>query len=155
MHAILELVVIFHGTSCSRECQTSCSTIDLQILAFSRSCSLLTWLLHELHFLLFMCILASLSSWNSRLSKCVFLPGWEGLAEDRNQRLQGRKWQSVQPGTGGRLHVRRSHRAQDLHVDNRQWDQPMFLLKTWGLHQLLCKFHTKYKYWDFNESDLS
>lgn len=43
--------------------------------------------------------------------------GWAGLAEDCDQRLQRRKWQQVQPGAGGGLHVRRSHRPQRLPLD--------------------------------------
>lgn len=53
----------------------------------------------------------------------TFHPGGEGLAQDRDQRLQGRKWQHIQPGRGGGLHVRRPNRPQDLPVDRGRFSR--------------------------------
>lgn len=49
----------------------------------------------------------------------IVLPpaGWEWLAQDCDQCLQGRKWQHIQPGSGGGLHVWRPNRPQDLPVE--------------------------------------
>lgn len=45
--------------------------------------------------------------------------GGEGLAPNRDQRLQGRKRQLLQPGGGGGLHVRRPHSPEKLPVGHR------------------------------------
>lgn len=58
----------------------------------------------------------------------IFHPGGEGLAQDRDQRLQGRKWQHIQPGCGGGLHVRRPDRPQDLPVEERPAPPAGFVL---------------------------
>lgn len=53
------------------------------------------------------------------VSRCkrVLLSGREGLAQDRDQRLQRRKWKLVQLGAGGGLHVRRPNCPQRLPLD--------------------------------------
>lgn len=37
--------------------------------------------------------------------KCSLSSGGEGLAQDRDQCLQGRKWEHIQLGVGGGLYV--------------------------------------------------
>lgn len=43
------------------------------------------------------------------LNRHKLCAGREGLAPNRDQQLQGRKRQLLQPGGGGGLHVRRPH----------------------------------------------
>lgn len=49
----------------------------------------------------------------------ILLPtaGRERLAQDCDQCLQGRKWQHIQPGSGGGLHVWRPNCPKDLPVE--------------------------------------
>jgi hypothetical protein len=58
--------------------------------------------------------------------------GGAGLVEDRHQRLQRRKWKQVQPGAGGRLHVRRSNPAQEPPLEEERLLQLAPPQTLWG-----------------------